>query len=264
MTRASCLFAWCVVAVACSTYDESLKASSGSQIDMGGSAGANMGGTSASGGTSDSTAGTTPVTGGVAGEAGAEGEGGELGGGEGGALAVGGDGGVAGDGAEPIGTGSIKMKRWDEIPGWSLADIPVDTLADNVSSLTSLDFEGQGVDYGVQLQGFLTAPLTGEYRFWIACDNNCALRLSRDESTSGLEVIALISGQFSSSDPHQWDKYPMQASATLALKRGTRYRLDVRLKQSTEASHLSVAWQQPGQTMAQRSVVPGSQLTPEQ
>jgi hypothetical protein len=87
--------------------------------------------------------------------------------------------------------------------------------------------------------------------------------MSNSEAAAGLKPIAFVVGQFSSTDPHQWDKYTEQASATLLLKKGSRYRIDVRMKQSTGTSHVSVAWQQPGQTMAERSIVPGSQLTPE-
>lgn len=109
----------------------------------------------------------------------------------------------------------------------------------------------------------MTAPSDGQYRFWIACDNNCQLQLSTDESIAGLKVIAYVVGYDQSTNARQWDKYPSQASATVVLKRGQRYRLDARLKQDTANSHLAVAWQQPGQTTAQREVVPGTQLTPD-
>lgn len=273
MTRAS-LWALGFIACACSTYDESLKAPSGSQVDLGGKGGSGgtgggSGGSAGSqgggprGGDAGASGGTAPAQAGAAGEdAGGEG-GAPVGGGDGGALGISGDAGAGGDVGEAVGSGSIKNKRWDGIPGWSVTDIEVDSLPDNVQSLSSLDFVGEGVDYGVQLSGFLTAPVSGEYRFWIACDNNCELRMSNSEAAAGLKPIAFVIGQFSSTEPHQWDKYPEQASATLLLKKGSRYRIDVRMKQSNGTSHVSVAWQQPGQTLAERAIVPGSQLTPE-
>ena len=62
---------------------------------------------------------------------------------------------------------------WNNIYGNTVSWIPTGTIPDAVSTLTSFEAPSNIGDYYAQrLRGYLTAPATGDYTFWISGDNN--------------------------------------------------------------------------------------------
>lgn len=99
-----------------------------------------------------------------------------------------------------------------------------------------------GDNYGQRLRGFLVAPVTGNYTFWISGDDACELRLSPDEDPSKAVVICSVSGY---TNYRQWDKYPTQQSAAIPLVAGRRYAVVALHKEGIGGDHLSVRWRLP-------------------
>ena len=94
---------------------------------------------------------------------------------------------------------------------------------------------------GAQVSGYLTPPVTGNYQFWIASDDQGELWLG--ESPSDAEKVAYVP-DFSS--PLQWDKYAVQASAPIRLQAGKSYYIMALRKEGKGGDNLSVAWAGPG------------------
>ncbi|MEM1085137.1 MAG: PA14 domain-containing protein [Verrucomicrobiota bacterium] len=161
--------------------------------------------------------------------------------------------------------GELSRELWQNIPGESVSDLTGDPKFYGVPDIQNT-FAGVeppsnlGEDYGQRLRGYLTAPLSGDYTFWISGDDNCELWLSTDDGKFGRQRIAHVAdpapGGFNDwTQVRQWDKMPSQQSAPVALVAGQRYYLEVLHKEQAGGDHVSIAWQVPGGV---QEVVPAS------
>lgn len=221
------------------------------------------------------------ASGGGAGEAAAAGAGGHAGGRDasGGAVSGGGGGlgaaatggvgpgGAAGGGgvnAALTGSGTITYERWERVKGEDVSLVPVSRAPDVTQQLMLFQMPNDvGQDFGARLRGLLTAPLTGDYTFWISCDDNGELSISSDESAAGKRRIAYIKGSPAWTDYVEWNKFPTQKSAVVPLVAGRRYYVEALLKEDIAEDHLAVGWLKPGEAGSLPSeIVPGKQLSP--
>jgi hypothetical protein len=113
----------------------------------------------------------------------------------------------------------------------------------------------RGDDYGQRLRGFLTAPSSGNYTFWIASDEISQLYLSLDENPANKRLIAFVDPR---SQPRIWTTHAGQQSTNLALEAGRRYYLEVLHKEGLLLDHLAVRWRLPNGTMEEP--IPGSRF----
>lgn len=111
-------------------------------------------------------------------------------------------------------------------------------------------------DYGTRIRGYLTPPVTGQYRFWIASDDSGQLWLSTGENPTNKQLIASAS-QWTLT--RQWDKYPEQGSVLITLQANKRYYIEALHKEADQKDNLAVAWQMPG---SERAVIDGAYLSP--
>jgi len=89
------------------------------------------------------------------------------------------------------------MDRWENIP-----TTDINTLKDNprypnnpdvTETVTRFLWDGADLsDYGARIEGWLYAPTTGEYTFWLACDDQGELWLSTDDDSNNAEMIAYV------------------------------------------------------------------------
>jgi hypothetical protein len=78
--------------------------------------------------------------------------------------------------------GGITREVWEGNPGALVTDIPTSTPPTSTSTLTSLQGPTDVADnYGVRIRCYLTAPATGEYRFFLRADEAAEFQLSNDE-----------------------------------------------------------------------------------
>ena len=96
--------------------------------------------------------------------------------------------------------------------------------------------------YGQRMHGFVIAPLSGAYRFWIASDDNGALYLSASEDPGEAVRIAEVPGW---TGPRDWSKYPEQRSAPIHLEEGRRYYISALMKEAFGGDNLAVRWERP-------------------
>lgn len=121
----------------------------------------------------------------------------------------------------------------------------------------------QAENFGCVIRGFLLPPVSGLYTFWIACDDNGELWISKSTNTTTVSRIAQISGDGLWTSPREWDKYPGQQSAAVALQAGQAYYIEARHKDGGGNDNLAVAWR-CSEAGIEREVIPGRFLAPYQ
>jgi len=157
--------------------------------------------------------------------------------------------------------GGATRQVWLGVPGSSLGALEADprfpAAPDRVETLNKLQSPPDWGDrYGERIAGYLVPPRTGEYTFWIAGDDACALRISTDDAPARVREVARVRGYTA---PHAWDASPEQKSPALHLEAGRPYYFEVLHKEGGGADHVAVAWRGPG---IERSVIDGRYLRP--
>ncbi len=102
--------------------------------------------------------------------------------------------------------------------------------------------QNQGGDFGQRIRGFLNAPQTGDYVFWIASDDQSVLYLSSDEDPASKREIAAVSGATSF---RGWFSQPSQQSAPVRLEAGRLYYIEALTKEGGGSDHFSTRWALP-------------------
>jgi M6 family metalloprotease-like protein len=161
-------------------------------------------------------------------------------------------------------SGGVRREIWTGVGGTALSALlalPGYPKSPNVTgTLTSFEApQNYGDNYGQRLRGYITAPTTGDYTFWIAGDDQCELRLSTDDHPGRAVLIAKVSGW----SPYRgWTTAAEQKSALIRLDAGKRYYIEALHKEGAGGDHVSVGWQGPGITGDAERPIPGTRLTP--
>lgn len=159
--------------------------------------------------------------------------------------------------------GTVPREFWSGLPGNSVSSIPTATAAASNSYLTALEGPtNSGSDFGARIRGYITAPVTGNYYFWIAANNSAELWISNDDEPVNKFRRAVVAT--GSSTVRNWSNEAGQKSPWLALEQGQKYYFEVLHKAgSGTTDNLAVGWSKPGEaTTAPSQVVPGFVLSP--
>ncbi len=115
--------------------------------------------------------------------------------------------------------------------------------------LTVSSFEAPsnvGDNYGASISGYICAPISGDYTFWIAGDDNVSLNLSTDYNPANARRIAYHNDW---TLPRIWDKFETQKSIPITLEAGVVYYIEALMKEAAGGDHFSVGWQLPDGTL---------------
>jgi glucose/arabinose dehydrogenase len=145
----------------------------------------------------------------------------------------------------------ITKEQYNNIPGKLITDLTSNSnYPNNPSVITRLSaFEAPinaGENFGARIRGYIVPPITGNYTFWIASDDQSELWLSTDSTTTRKKKIASVTGNTFS---RQYTKYPAQKSVVITLTAGKKYYIEALQKESIAGDNLSVRWQLPNGTI---------------
>lgn len=148
----------------------------------------------------------------------------------------------------PGGSGKILYEVYGNIEGTSLEDLKGSAIFPGkptaTQELTSFEAPVDRDDnFGARIRGFIHAPQTGLYVFWLASDDNGELLLSTDEDPRNARGIASVPEWTA---PNEWDKFPEQKSKPVRLEAGKKYYIEARMKEGEGGDNLSVGWALPG------------------
>jgi len=159
---------------------------------------------------------------------------------------------------------TILREYWTGIPGTAVSDLTSNAnYPDNPTGrdqLTSFEAPTDWADYyGTRVRGYITAPVTGSYVFWVCSDDNSELWLSTNSDPANKVKIAY---EPSWSGSRQWGQ-STQKSAAINLVAGQKYYIEALQKEHDGGDNLAVGWAKPGQlTDTPSEVIPGWVLTP--
>jgi uncharacterized protein (DUF1800 family) len=164
-------------------------------------------------------------------------------------------------------TGSaVTREVWTGVSGVNVSDIPVSSPASITNFLGTLETTtNYGDNYGERIRGFLTAPATANFYFYLAGSDAAELWISNDsEPVNKVRRASITAGNGTA--PRQWSLQPKQKSGWLALVAGQRYYLEILHKAGVGTNdNLAVGWLQDAtgtNTLADGvGVVPGYVLS---
>ncbi len=144
------------------------------------------------------------------------------------------------------GTG-ITRELWTGLPGPNVSDIPQTTTPGSTdNSLTTLeDNTTYGNNTGERLRGYFTAPVTGNYYFWLAANNAAELWVSDDDQFINKVRRAYIVAPGTAAESWSGNSAQThQRSPWLALTAGQRYYYEVLHNVGTgnASQNVAVGW----------------------
>ena len=87
--------------------------------------------------------------------------------------------------------GFIEREKWNNVTGTSVSAVPVNTQPQEISVLSNFSTtRNEGDNYGARVRGYICAPETGNYTFYISSDDNSELWLSTDDNPANKRLIA--------------------------------------------------------------------------
>lgn len=96
--------------------------------------------------------------------------------------------------------------------------------------------------YGQRMHGYVVPPLTGNYTFWVATDDQGALYLSTDDNPANARLIASVNGW---TPPREWEVESSQRSEVIRLTAGKAYYISALMKEGGGGDNLAVRWLMP-------------------
>ncbi|RYD36627.1 MAG: DUF1800 family protein [Verrucomicrobiaceae bacterium] len=144
------------------------------------------------------------------------------------------------------GEGGLTRETWTSgVAGPLLSDVPWHAAPSGSDTVAAAEAVGTapGVNAGERLRGYITAPATGNYYFWIAANNAAELWISNDAEPVNKVLRAKVAGPVGTAS-REWDAQPAQKSRWLSLTAGRRYYIEALHNTGSggTSSHLSVGW----------------------
>jgi uncharacterized protein (DUF1800 family) len=157
-------------------------------------------------------------------------------------------------------SGGVSRSVWTGLSGWGLTVIrnaardgmPAPDFEDRLHLLEIPQSNPNDDQFGQWIRGWIVAPESGNFTFWIASDDSSEFWLSPNTQAAGRTLIASVPEWTSF---REWTKYPSQQSAEIPLEAGKSYYFEVFQRESNGGDHLSVAWTRPGMAAGTREVI---------
>lgn len=146
----------------------------------------------------------------------------------------------------------VVYDQWNNISGNSISSLTSDPRFPSSPSLTKLQtnfegYENSADNYGARLSGWVKAPVTGSYTFWILADDAGELRVSTDANPANKRLIASVA-TYNSNDT-SWSQYASQKSEPVELQENQYYYVEALMKEGNGGDFVRVGWQLPSGTL---------------
>lgn len=156
--------------------------------------------------------------------------------------------------------GQLHVYRYDSIPGSYLNDLyEAPSFPGTPNYSEALDFFGKiwvnnEDDSGTLVQGYMTVPVTGNYKFNVTGDDNTILFISSDEDPENKQAHQCFVSSWTNMTEH--DKFIWQSTSNIYLESGKYYYIETNHKNGGGNTHYSAFWQTPYTTPGQWKRIP--------
>jgi hypothetical protein len=161
-------------------------------------------------------------------------------------------------------SGQLLVEMWNNIGVTNcVSNIPINTAPTSRQVKALGLFESptnQAENFGARYRGYICAPETGNYTFYIAADDGGEFYLSTDENPANKRLVAQVP-YCSWALPREWTKYPEQKSAVISLVAGRKYYVEALYKEGIGGDNLAIGWLKPSSATT-IEVVSGTLLSP--
>lgn len=155
--------------------------------------------------------------------------------------------------------GGLTVQRWLNTAYYNVSELVRDShflsMADILETSKGAEIRDLQIYSGLRQRGYLTVPVTGSYRFWIAGADGAELWLSSDQTKYRKQKLCGFGGDTGAgngiadgTNPHTvWDLFSAQLSAPVQLVAGQKYFIEM-LETSTHAGlgWVTAAWARDG------------------
>ncbi len=160
--------------------------------------------------------------------------------------------------------GYLTAELWTGIAAYDVSDLVMSDqffgAPDTRDAVATTSFRDISSYSGARLRGYLTAPESGLYRFWVSSRNGGELWLSEDETKYRKRRLAVMGAEAGtghgilSYGGNFWDSFASQMSEDIYLEAGESYFFEMLTQQGHGSGyHVSAAWARPG---AEREPLP--------
>ena len=143
----------------------------------------------------------------------------------------------------------VQVYRYDTIPGGDLNDLyEAATFPGTPDYSELLDFVGipsqnNMNESGAMLQGYLTVPVTGNYKFNVTGDDETILFISSDDDPANKQAHQCFVSSWTYMTEH--DKFIWQSTGNIYMEKNKYYYLEINEKEGSGSEHYSAFWQTP-------------------
>lgn len=158
--------------------------------------------------------------------------------------------------------GGLTRDVWNGLASNSVEDIPLASSPDVTTTVTEFAAPvNAGDNFGERIRGFITAPSTGNYTFFLTSgDENAELWVSADDDPSRTLKRSFVTNVAAAGD---WAASTSQKSLEVEMEAGKRYYVESRRRELSGDDQLKIGWLKPGQTGTTPSeIIPSYVLTP--
>jgi hypothetical protein len=163
--------------------------------------------------------------------------------------------------AEATIPGVVMAEQWNDIFGPPVRALTRDAKFSSAPTtlipLPTLEMPPEALKelYGRRVRGFVTAPASGDYTFWISGDDRLEFWLSTDDTPFRSRRVAQVE---EATGFREFAADGVSVSRPIPLQAGVRYYFEVLHKNHLGSGHFSIAWGSP--TVA-RAIVSGAVLS---
>jgi len=144
-------------------------------------------------------------------------------------------------------TGFVLREQWDNNSGNVISPAIFNGLISSIGFVSILEGPVDiSNNYSSRLRGYVCAPISGNYIFWISGDDNCDLYLSTDSTISSKTKIAFVNGY---TNYREYTKMASQQSIPIYLNAGQKYYIEGTHKEGQGKDNISIGWQLPDGTL---------------
>ncbi|MDB6131025.1 MAG: hypothetical protein JWM04_2132 [Verrucomicrobiales bacterium] len=144
-------------------------------------------------------------------------------------------------------SGTILRQQWNNVAGAKISDFYKNNLSSKPPTVTeTVGFERitqrKGDNYFEKLSGYIHAPVSGNYTFWITGDESCEFHLSPTTRPADKRLVAYAEERSTRED---WTRSPSQQSTPITLQANKKYYFELLHKEAAADDFVSIGWRQP-------------------